>query len=109
VFVDGKLAAGAKPLGPLMIRLTPVRLAPAPKPRVDLAVNVGVPDGPRATASSSESQQGLAEAIDGRMWFFPEIANGWSPAVADSSEKSWYEVDFGAKRTLGEVELSFLD
>jgi hypothetical protein len=69
VFVDGKLAAGAKPLGPLMVKLPPVRMIAAPKPRVDLAVNVGVPDGPHATASSSESAEGLAEAIDGCGFF----------------------------------------
>ncbi len=109
VFVDGKLAAGAKPLGPLMVKLAPVSPAATPGPRVDLAVNVGIPEGPHATASSSESAEGLAQAIDGRMWFFPEIANGWSPSASDHSDESWYAVDFGARRMLSSVELYFLE
>ncbi len=109
VFVDGRRAAGARPLGPLMVKLGKVRVAAAPRPRVDLAVNVGVPDGPHATASSSESAEGVAQAIDGRMWFFPEIANGWSPKAADGAAESWYAVDFGAARTVGSVELYFLE
>jgi hypothetical protein len=43
------------------------------------------------------------------MWFFPEIANGWSPAAADTSAESWFAVDFGAVREVGSVELYFLD
>ncbi len=109
VFVDGKLAAGAKPLGPMKVKLAAVPLVRAAQPRVDLAVNVGVPDGPHATASSSESEEGLEQGIDGRMWFFPEIANGWSPAVSDASPESWYAVDFGGARNVGSVELYFLD
>lgn len=109
VFVDGRLAATAKPLAPLMLKLPPAHPPAAPRPRVDLAVNVGVPGGPHGTASSTDSADGIAEAIDGRMWFFPEIVNGWSPAASDPSAESWYAVDFGSVRTIGSVETDFLE
>jgi len=89
------------------VPLTPVRRLPLAKMPVDFAVNVGVPDGPKASASSSVSPEAVAEAIDGRMWFFPENPNGWSPALDDKSPESWYAVDFGGARTLGSVELAF--
>jgi hypothetical protein len=40
------------------------------------------------------------------MWFFPEIANGWSPARSEGSS-SWYAVDLGESRTVGCVDLYF--
>jgi hypothetical protein len=73
----------------------------------DFAVNPGWPDGPAASASSSVSPQAIPEAIDGRMWFFPENPNGWSPDPADKSPSSWYSVDLKQARTIGSVELYF--
>ena len=75
---------------------------------IDLAVNPGVPDGPTASASSSASPTAIAEAIDGRLWFFPENPNGWSPDPSDKSPTSWYSIDFRQSRPIGSVELYFL-
>lgn len=105
VYVDGGLVAGPATLGRMLVKLTPVR----PKSvlhRVDLAVNPGVADGSVASASSTSPAASLEQGIDGRMWFFPEIANGWSPAASDGTT-SWYAVDFGEGRRVGSVELYF--
>ncbi|MGD0893316.1 MAG: discoidin domain-containing protein [Terracidiphilus sp.] len=111
VFVDGKRAFGPGPLGRVEIAL-PDKASVAAARRdfkmpVDYAVNPGWPDGPSATASSSVSPQAIAEAIDGRMWFFPENPNGWSPDAADKSPSSWYSVAFKQSRTVGSIELYF--
>jgi hypothetical protein len=106
VFVDGRRAAGPVAMGRIQIPLTKVAPGKASR-RVDLAVNVGVKEGPMPTASSSESERQLAEGIDGRMWFFPEIANGWSPAKNDANATSWYAVDLRSARSVGSVELDF--
>jgi hypothetical protein len=74
---------------------------------IDLAVNVGTPDGPTASASSSVSPTAIAEAIDGRLWFFPENPNGWSPDPSDKSPITWYCIDFRQSRKIGSVELYF--
>ena len=108
VYVDGKLVRGSVALGRLEIPLMPVspeHVRPRAR-RIDLAVNVGVADGPIASASSSDPASPAAEAIDGRLWFFPEIANGWSPLARDGAS-SWYAIDFGHPQTLGSVELYF--
>jgi hypothetical protein len=108
VFVDGKRAAGPGALKRTEIALDKVaasaRRTTMPE---DLAVNPGLPDGPRATASSNLSPAAVAEAIDGRMWFFPENANGWSPDPADKAPSSWYAVDLRQSRAVGSVELYF--
>jgi hypothetical protein len=51
----------------------------------------------------------MAEAIDGRLWFFPEILNGWSPAKATGGDTSWYAVDFGQRRKIATIDLYFFD
>jgi hypothetical protein len=111
IFVDGKRAFGPGPLARAEIALPP-RLADAAPPidfkmPEDFAVNPGWPAGPSATASSTTSPQAIIEAIDGRMWFFPENPNGWSPDHADKHPTSWYSVDFKQARTIGSVELYF--
>jgi len=110
LFVDGKRAAGPAALGRMEVDLgKPAKgIGAAGRSAVDLAVNVGTPGFPVATASSSASPEVPAEAIDGRMWFFPEIANGWSPAEAEKQGTSWYAVDFGKQQAVGSVQLYFL-
>jgi hypothetical protein len=109
VFVDGKRVSGPGPLARTRIVLPSKPFAasrPTPIP-VDLAVNPGVPDGPIASASSSVSPTAIAEAIDGRLWFFPENPNGWSPDPSAKSPISWYSINLRKNRTIGSVELYF--
>ena len=108
VYVDGKLVKGPVPLGRVEVPLQPAsadQLRPKPR-RVDLAVNVGFVNGPAAAASSSAPGSPASEAIDGRLWFFPEIANGWSPKPTDGPS-SWFAIDFRQPLTLGSIELYF--
>ena len=106
IFADGRKIAGPVALGRIQAKLPPAPKASAKYGRIDLAVNPGGVLGlPTATASSSESPAKVDEAIDGRMWFFPEIANGWSPTDADAGP--WYDVRFAKPQTLGSAELSF--
>lgn len=111
VFVDGKRAFGPGPLARTKITLPGKGSNGAEQVRItmpeDIAVNPGLPEGPRATASSSISPAALAEAIDGRMWFFPENPNGWSPDPAATSSSSWLSVDLRKSRLIGSIELYF--
>jgi hypothetical protein len=108
VFVDGKRVSGPEPLEHIEVSLTKKGVVTgATRMPEDIAVNPGVPYGTQATASSSISPAAAAQAIDGRMWFFPENPNGWSPDPADRNPSSWYAVDFRQTRSLGSVELYF--
>jgi hypothetical protein len=109
LFVDGKHVAGPSPLGRIQLDLgEPIKeVRTSSQTPVDIAVNVGVPGYPVATASTSSSPESTAEGIDGRLWFSPEIANGWSPASPPQGDTSWYAVDFGSQRNIGTVDLYF--
>ncbi len=107
IFIDGTLAYGPSPLSHIRVKLPALlegQNLPSPR-RVDLAVNPGVAGSPTATASSTLELTKIDEAIDGRMWFFPENANGWSPDQSDTAP--WYSVHFGQPQHVENVELYF--
>ncbi len=122
IFSDGMRLVSAAPLGRIRIPLKSKTSAHA-RSRVDLAVNVWgrAPSAfqsalPIASASSAASDAQIYEAIDGRQWFYPEIAHGWSPAansVASESQngaasnEDWIAVDLRQERLVGSVELAF--
>ena len=109
VTVDGREAKRAPGLERMLIPLAkrPGKGARRTERRVDLAVNPGRPEGPLGSASTTAPGSSIAEAIDGRMWFFPEIGNGWSPAN-ESRSASWYAVDLRERKLIGSVELYLL-
>jgi len=107
VFVDGIRAAGPVPLGRMHFKLPPPRRSAYTAPRTDLAANPGFPEGPRSTASSSDLPDGASQAIDGRLWFFPENRNGWSPAPDSRLADEWLAVDLRKPMTLSSIELFF--
>ena len=123
VFVSGK-----RIYGPAALRHISLSLASLPKHvgstppglPVDLAVNVwerepspAELDLPIASASSTSPRSSAYQAIDGRIWFFPEISNGWSPVMdwtADPQAEttSWFSVDLRRRHALNRLEVAFL-
>lgn len=104
VSVDGQAVAASPSLTRLTVPLA--RKAPAPIARpIDLAVNLVRSDYPRGAASSGADPKTVHQALDGRVWFFPEMANGWSPGAGQG--KAWFEVDFGKPTPVAAAELSF--
>jgi hypothetical protein len=126
IFCDSKRISGPTPLKHTLVRLPPP-IIKSISSRVDLAVNPwgSIPtvssDLPLPSASSSTSPQELYSAIDGRLWFFPEVPNGWSPATteADATSKPqdlttntadprcWYAIDLRHKQAIASIELFF--
>lgn len=105
VFVDEQRVWGPGSLARVEVKLPMNSMTSASPRRVDLAVNPGFATGPRAIVSSQAAGGPAEEAIDGRLWFFPEIANGWSPAEGDPHPI--FTVDLREARTVGAVELAF--
>ncbi|MET0238329.1 MAG: discoidin domain-containing protein [Sphingobium sp.] len=104
--VDGQEVARRATLG----RLT-VPLSRAPNPTYDRPVNRAVQlargQYPKGSASSGADPENVHDAIDGRVWFFAELPNGWSSAA--SSAEQWYMIDLGAPQSLSRAELAFFE
>ncbi|OHT21432.1 MGH1-like glycoside hydrolase domain-containing protein [Edaphosphingomonas haloaromaticamans] len=102
--VDGREVARRATIGRLAV---PVPRAPAPsyaRP-VNRAVQLVRGNFPRGEASSNTDPENVHDAIDGRLWFFPELPNGWSSAPAGGEQ--WYAVDLGRPMRLSRAELAF--
>jgi hypothetical protein len=104
VAVDGIEVARRASLGRLEIPLPRKANAPVVRAR-NLAVQLVRSGFPKASASSGTEAEKLHDAIDGRLWFYPELPNGWDSAA--SSAPQWYALDFGKAVALGRVELAF--
>lgn len=72
---------------------------------IDLAVQLVRGQFPKATASSNPDPEGLHDAIDGRVWFYPEVPNGWSSTISPAQQ--WFEVDLGERKPIRRAELAF--
>jgi hypothetical protein len=104
--VDGREMARRADLGRVEVPLA--RKAPAPiAGEENLAVQLVRSGFPKASASSGTDAEKLHDAVDGRLWFYPELPNGWDSAL--SSAPQWYALDFGKTVTLGRAELAFFD
>jgi hypothetical protein len=104
VAVDGKEVASA----PKPMRLTVPLASTVPaavKRPIDLAMALTPSGYPHANASVNADAAGLYPAIDGRVWFFDNVANGWTTAGAQGSQ--WFAVDFGKPVPARAAELAF--
>lgn len=104
VLVDGKVAAHSDTLKRLTIPLA--RQAPAPvEVHTDLAMNLFPTGYPHGNASINADAATLYKALDGRVWFFPEMPHGWTSEGGQGEQ--WYVVDFGKPVTAQAAELAF--
>lgn len=104
VEVDGRVVAQRRSATRVIVPLS--RRVPAPIDRpIDVAVQLVRGEFPKPSASSNADPEALHDAIDGRIWFYPEVANGWSPPASPSEQ--WFAVDLGQQRVLRRAEVAF--
>ena len=104
VIVDGAIAASSPKLARLTVRLERMALSPMSR-TVDLAMNLGATGFPHANASINADVPSLYPALDGRVWFFPEMARGWT--TLGGSGPQWFSVSFGKPTSVSSAELAF--
>lgn len=102
--VDGREVARRDRLGRIEIPLPRVAVPAITRP-INRAVQLVRSQFPMGSASSNNDAENVHDAIDGRTWFFPELANGWSSAPAPA--KQYYAIDLGQPTDLSRAELAF--
>ena len=104
-YVDGQVALAAAPLGRQSVAISAPVMDPGPDP-VNLAVNYARQGFPVPAASTNNSPGDLYQAIDGRVWFYPNVRNYWSNAGSRAAS-DWYSLDFGTLHQLSSIHLYF--
>ena len=79
-----------------------------PFPSGDLALNRAGDAFPKASASFSDRTGPPRVAVDGKINFYPTPPNRWS-ALGSTNQTDWFEIDFGAPRKVGRLELYIYD
>ena len=104
-YVDGRMALDPSALGKKTLAISEPLIDPVPHP-VDLAVNYAREGFPVPSASTNNSPDNLYQAIDGRVWFYPNVRNYWSNEGSQNAE-DWFALDFGSPKQLSSVRLYF--
>jgi hypothetical protein len=102
--VDGKQVSHRPSIGRLTVPLQRRPAKPIVRP-LDWAVQLVRGEYPRPSASSNADPEALHDAIDGRVWFYPELPNGWTSAPSPNPQ--WFMVDLGQPRPIQRAELAF--
>jgi hypothetical protein len=105
LYADSRLLAHADHLAKLSAQLEPQAPAPIVR-RTDLAMNLLRGAFPKPSASVNADPEKLHQAVDGRVFFFPEVPDGWTTAGSRSPE-DWFAVDLGRPTPLASAELAF--
>ena len=104
-YVDGVRALAPSSLGRQTITIAEPAVTVAAH-EIDLAVNCAKKGFPVPSASTNNTSDELYQAIDGRVWFYPNVRNYWSN-LGSQSRADWYELDLGTPAQLASVRLYF--
>ena len=104
--VDGGEVARRDTLGRIEVPVARAATPAIARP-INLAVQLVRGQFPIGSASSNDAPENVHDAIDGRVWFFPELPNGWSSAPTPAASQQYYAIDLGKPTALARAELAF--
>jgi F5/8 type C domain len=106
VYVNGREVLASSALGRKTIPISEPPTAATTSHPIDLAVNMTHRGFPVAAASTNNSASQLYQAVDGRVWFYPNVRNYRSNAGSQNAE-DWFSLDFGAEKQFSSAQLYF--
>ncbi len=107
IYIDGKKAAIKKIDNRYEVNIGfPIVIKP--KNKIDLALNIWRSGYPKPSASVNSEPDSLYQAIDGRIWYFPEVNNFWS-TYGSTSNTNWYMIDLGKAQKISSSKIYFYE
>lgn len=105
VFVDGKKASLVKKQDKYHVIIGDPVATPSTQKPENLALNIKKTGFPSPSASvNAVPDSSLYQAIDGRIWYFPEITNRWTTR-GSASKVNWFAIDFGQPREVSLIKI----
>jgi hypothetical protein len=106
IYVNGRRVVDPSPVGRKLVAIdAPSEVTPQSQP-VNVAVNLLKAGYPAPSASINDTPAAMYQAVDGRVWYFPEMPKYWSNAGSHAAD-DWYGIDFGAQKLISAVKLYF--
>lgn len=106
VFVDGEKKEIKKQEEKYTVTIGEPVLTETKKQPGNKAINIYYKGYPAPSASVNNFPDSLYKAIDGRIWYFPEISNYWSTKGSVKSN-DWFQIDFEKPTPLSTVNMHF--
>jgi hypothetical protein len=108
VEVDGNVVGTSAALTRIRAPLSKTSAPAINRTRVAKSIQLVRGNYPRGSASSGGGNaERIHDALDGRVWFWPELPNGWDSDATSVGSTQWYTIDFGAATQLAGCELAF--
>ncbi len=104
VFVDGRKVELIKTGNKNAIYIGETITRESSEQLVNLALNLDKKGSPIPSASVNSLPDSLYQAVDGRIWYFPEIRNRWA-TIGSTSTTDWYALDFGKTQEISTIKL----
>lgn len=105
VHVNGRQVLTPSALGKKTIAISEPVVSATSHP-IDLAVNYAKKGFPAPSASTNNVSNEVYQAVDGRVWFYPNVRNYWSNAGSQATE-DWFSLDFGSEKKFTSAQLYF--
>lgn len=108
VEIDGEVVASSNTLTRLTVEISRIQPPTFETPiakSIQLGQDTEYPVGNVSVPGVSPGD--IHFVIDGRVWFYPEIANWWDTPVG--AEEMWYEIDFGGQTEITRAEIAFAE
>ena len=104
VFIDEKKIGLRKKEDKYYVVIDKPIKTPTSKRAENFALNIARKKYPSPSASVNSVPDSLYQAIDGRVWYFPEITNRWT-TQGSTSKNDWFEIGFGMLKELSSIKL----
>jgi len=103
VYVDGNAVLKNAPLKKQSIKLPAAIIKQVSAP-INLAANSSGRGFPKSSASYTDSTVKVTMANDGRVWYFNDVVNHWSPKGSGNTS-DWYQIEFDKPTSIQKVAL----
>ena len=104
VYVDGEKVSATRDDHKYKVDIGSIKSTTSAKSSPNYALNINYTGFPKPFASVNAVPDSIFQAVDGRIWYFPEISNRWS-TLGSKSSADWLAIDFGQAREISELKL----
>jgi hypothetical protein len=106
VYVNGRQIVAPSTVGKKMVQIDAPATVPPEDHPLNVALNLKRSGFPSPSASINTRPGVLYAALDGRVWYFPEMPKYWT-SQGSTAAQDWYAVDFGTPKLVRTVKLYF--
>ncbi|OQO04307.1 hypothetical protein B0A48_10918 [Cryoendolithus antarcticus] len=64
---------------------------------------------PKIDIYGRNTSEAVHDVVDGRIWFFPELINGYNYPATTQDSQQWFAIDFGSSMSVSRAEIAVFE